>query len=86
MPKPQIIVIQDKKIQEIIGHYGPGGAISRLYEQYRISGANKDEFVAALIGRLCLLEQKVYECTKNNLPMAAKSTAEVGQNAIKRYL
>lgn len=58
MPDPQFIVSQDKKIVEIIGYYGAAGAISHLFEQYRVSGSNKDEFVAALIGRLCLLEQK----------------------------
>ncbi len=58
MSKPQIIVVEDKKIQEIIDYYGPSGAIPHLFELFRISGASKDDLVAALIGRLCLLEQR----------------------------
>lgn len=58
MSNPQIIVIQDKKIQEIIDYYGPSDAISHLFEHYRISGPCKDDYVAALVARLCLLEQK----------------------------
>lgn len=55
MNKPENIVYQDSQITQIL-EYHKGGAASELFERYRISGSNRDAFVAALIGRLCLLE------------------------------
>lgn len=58
MSNSESIVFQDKKISQIIEYYGPAAAVSRLFEEYRIAGANRDDFVAALIARMCVLETK----------------------------
>jgi len=55
MSSPENIVHQDKQIEQII-NANHGNAVSALFERYRISGNNRDTFVAALIARLCLLE------------------------------
>jgi len=55
MTKPENIVYQDSQITQIL-EYHKGEAAQALFERYRISGQNRDAFVAALIGRLCLLE------------------------------
>ena len=55
MSSPENIVYQDKQIGLIIGA-NPAGSAPALFERYRVSGTNKDAFVAALIARLCLLE------------------------------
>ena len=52
------IGISDKKITEIINFYKGADAAPHLFEQYRISGLQQDDFVAALIIRLCLSEVK----------------------------
>lgn len=39
-----------------VPEYHKGAAAPALFERYRISGSDRDAFVAALIGRLCLLE------------------------------
>jgi len=43
----------DKEIEEVINTPN-SNAVSVLFERYRLSN-NPDEFVAALIGRLCML-------------------------------
>lgn len=58
MFRSKSIIIQDKKINEIIGYYGPAEAVSHLFEEYRTAGYNKEDFVAALIARMCLLESR----------------------------
>lgn len=52
MSRPSAIVIQDQQIARIMadGQAAP----SALFEAYRISGENRDAFVAALIARLCV--------------------------------
>jgi len=56
MATPEKIVFQDKRIAEILGA-GRGNDAHDLFEYYRISASqNRDVFVAALIGRLCVLE------------------------------
>lgn len=55
MCAPENIVHQDKQIGLIIGSKSINTA-SDLFDRYRIAGSNKDAFVAALIGRLCVLE------------------------------
>lgn len=57
MKTPENIVHQDSQITQIL-EYHKGAAASALFEQYRASGTNRDAFVAALIGRLCLLEAR----------------------------
>lgn len=57
MPGPENIGYQDTKITQIL-EYHKGAAAPALFERYRISGVNKDAFVAALIARLCLIEAK----------------------------
>lgn len=55
MPNPENIVYQDSQITQIL-EFHKGMAAPVLFERYRISGVNQDAFVAALIGRLCMLE------------------------------
>lgn len=55
MSNSENIVYQDAQITRIIEQH-KGGAAPVLFERYRISGENRDAFVAALIGRLCLLD------------------------------
>lgn len=57
MSNPENIVYQDKQITQIL-EYHKGSAAPALFERYRISGENRDAFVAALIGRLCVLETR----------------------------
>ncbi|MCO7642545.1 hypothetical protein NJI34_37880 [Pseudomonas sp. S 311-6] len=57
MSTPESIVHQDGEIGSIISIHGSSSA-PYLFERYRISGANRDTFVAALIGRLCVLEAR----------------------------
>lgn len=57
MTSPVNIVYQDLKITQIL-EYHKGSAAPALFEQYRVSGQNRDAFVAALIGRLCLLDTR----------------------------
>lgn len=57
MPNPENIVYQDSQITQIL-EYHKGAAVSALFERYRVSGVNQDAFVAALIGRLCVLEAR----------------------------
>ncbi len=45
--------MQDKKITEILDFY-KGNSAPHLFERYRVSGEQKNDFVAALIMRLCL--------------------------------
>nr|WP_321268222.1 hypothetical protein [Alcaligenes faecalis] len=54
---PEKIVYQDQKIETIIRAHG-GNSASSLFESYRIAGTNRDAFVAALIGRLCVIEAR----------------------------
>jgi len=51
------VVFQDKKITEMLGS-GRSSDAHDLFEYNRISGENRDAFVAALIGRLCVLETR----------------------------
>ncbi|MBP6018780.1 MAG: hypothetical protein KA735_04760 [Burkholderiaceae bacterium] len=60
MSNPENIVYQDKQITQIL-EYHKGAATSALFERYRISGVNQGAFVAALIGRLCVLETRQKE-------------------------
>lgn len=55
MSKPEFIVYEDSQITRIFEDH-KGAAAAALFEQYRISGVNQGAFVAALIGRLCVLE------------------------------
>lgn len=55
MSTPEKIVHEDSQITQIL-EYHKGESAPALFERYRISGGNRDAFVAALIGRLCLLE------------------------------
>lgn len=57
MPNPENIVYQDSQITQIL-EFHKGAAAPALFERYRIAGENRDAFVAALIGRLCLLEAR----------------------------
>lgn len=57
MSSSENIVYQDAQITEIL-EYHKGNAASALFERYRISGVNKDAFVAALIGQLCITEAR----------------------------
>lgn len=54
MGNTSTIVICDKKIEEILTFYGCPEAAPHLFERYRIFGEQKNDFVAALIMRLCL--------------------------------
>lgn len=58
MNSPENIVYQDSQITQIL-EFHKGGAASALFERYRISGQNRDAFVAALIGRLCVFEARI---------------------------
>ncbi|MGE8515747.1 MAG: hypothetical protein ACN6OM_03975 [Alcaligenes nematophilus] len=49
------ITKQDKLISRIFEVSGPN-KISALFEAYRVSGPQKEGFVAALIHRLCFVE------------------------------
>lgn len=51
------IGIFDNQITEIL-EFHKGNAAAALFERYRIPGTNRDSFVAALVGRLCLLESR----------------------------
>lgn len=55
MSSPEDVVYQDSQITEILDFHKTAAA-PVLFERYRISGKNQDAFVAALIGRLCLLD------------------------------
>ncbi|WP_368647743.1 hypothetical protein ABRZ00_12840 [Castellaniella ginsengisoli] len=55
MPDPENIVYQDSQITQIL-EFHKGAAAPVLFERYRMAGANQEAFVAALIGRLCVLE------------------------------
>lgn len=57
MSIPNEIVHQDERIETIIRSLGSNSAPA-LFESYRIAGTNRDAFVAALIGRLCVLEAR----------------------------
>lgn len=58
MNGPENIVYQDSQITQIL-EFHKGAATSALFERYRISGSNRDAFVAALIGRLCVFETRI---------------------------
>lgn len=58
MKTSENIVHQDSQITQIL-EYHKGTAAPALFERYRISGTNRDAFVAALIGRLCMLEARL---------------------------
>lgn len=57
MTNPENIVYQDSQITQIL-EFHKGAAAPALFERYRIAGENRDAFVAALIGRLCVLEAR----------------------------
>lgn len=57
MNNSNLIGVSDKQISEII-EFHKGGSAPVLFEWYRISGVNQDDFVAALIARLCVLEAR----------------------------
>jgi len=52
MPNPESIVREDAQITQILTTNG-ANAVSALFEYYRIH--RSDDFVAALVGRLCML-------------------------------
>ena len=61
------IGIFDTQITEIL-EFHKGNAAPALFERYRISGENRDDFVAALIARLCILE--ALACPTGGIDMA----------------
>ncbi|MBK1780580.1 hypothetical protein JHL22_05060 [Advenella sp. WQ 585] len=66
MSNSESITFENKKIKQIIEHYGPAKAISHLFEEYRVSGGNRDAFVAALIARMCLIESRTKTMESNH--------------------
>jgi hypothetical protein len=75
MPNPENIVYQDSQIAQIL-EFHKGAAAAALFERYRVSGENKDAFVAALIGRLCVLEARANCAPTHNTPAAPAATME----------
>lgn len=68
MSIPNEIVHQDERIETIIRSLG-GNSAPALFESYRIAGTNRDAFVAALIGRLCVLEARTaLEAKRDQIP------------------
>ena len=58
MSNPQSIVFQDGVISSILDANSSNSA-AELFDRYRLSGANRDDFVAALIAKLCVLDTRL---------------------------
>lgn len=57
MSEPSQIVLLDAEIERVL-QSAQGRAASVLLDRYRCAGPQKDAFVAALIGRVCVAHQR----------------------------
>lgn len=57
MRDPSPVVLTDAEIARVLAS-DQGNAAERLFKRYRIAGTGRDAFVAALIGRLCVMNAR----------------------------